>query len=62
MLIPKIVIVGLLGQSVISAMGGGLMLAIGLVITVVAVWISVALAARRAVRGEPDLQKVGPAA
>ncbi len=60
--IPKIVIVGLLGQSVISAMGGGLMLAIGLVITVVAVWISVALAARRAVRGEPDLQKPTDAA
>lgn len=55
--IPKILIVALLGQSVLSAMGGGVMLAIGLGITVVAVWISVALAARRAVRGEPALQK-----
>jgi uncharacterized membrane protein YdjX (TVP38/TMEM64 family) len=55
--IPKILIVALLGQSVLSAMGGGLMLAIGIVITVVAIWISVALAARRAVRGETALQK-----
>ena len=55
--IPKILIVALLGESVMSAMGGGLMLAIGLVVTVMAVWISVALAARKAVRGEPDLQK-----
>ncbi|MEZ6031132.1 MAG: VTT domain-containing protein [Hyphomonadaceae bacterium] len=56
--IPKILIVALLGQSVLSAMGGGLMLAVGLGVTVVAVWISVALAARKAVRGEPALQKV----
>ena len=28
-----------------------------IVIAVVALWIAVALAARRAVRGEPDLQK-----
>jgi uncharacterized membrane protein YdjX (TVP38/TMEM64 family) len=55
--IPKILIVALLGQSVLSAMGGGLMLAIGLGVTVVAVWISVALAARKAVRGEEALQK-----
>ncbi len=55
--IPKILIVALLGQSVLSAMGGGLMLAIGGGITVVAIWISVALAARRAVNDEPDLQK-----
>jgi uncharacterized membrane protein YdjX (TVP38/TMEM64 family) len=55
--IPKILIVALLGQSVMSAMGGGLMLAVGGVITVVAIWIAVALAARRAVRGEPDLQR-----
>ena len=33
--IPKILIVALLGQSVLSAMGGGLMLAIGGGITVV---------------------------
>jgi uncharacterized membrane protein YdjX (TVP38/TMEM64 family) len=55
--IPKILIVALLGQSVLSAMAGGIALAVGGVITVVAIWISVALAARRAVRGEPDLQK-----
>ncbi len=55
--IPKILIVALLGQSVLSAMGGGIALAVGGVITVVAIWISVALAARKAVRGEPALQK-----
>jgi len=55
--IPKILIVSLLGQSVLSAMGGSLALAIGAVITVVAIWISVALAARRAVNDEPALQK-----
>lgn len=60
--IPKILIVALLGQSVLSAMGGGIALAIGGVITVVAIWISVALAARRAVRGEPALQKTDEAA
>jgi uncharacterized membrane protein YdjX (TVP38/TMEM64 family) len=55
--IPKILIVALLGQSVLSAMGGGIALAVGGVITVVAIWISVALAARRAVNDEPALQK-----
>lgn len=55
--IPKILIVALLGQSVLSAMGGGIALAVGGVITVVAIWISVALAARRAVNNEPALQK-----
>ena len=38
-------------------MGGGIVLAVGGVITVVAIWISVALAARRAVNDEPALQK-----
>ena len=55
--IPKILIVALLGQSVLSAVGGGIALAVGGVITVVAIWISVALAARRAVNEEPALQK-----
>ena len=55
--IPKILIVALLGQSVLSAMGGGIVLAVGGVVTVVAIWISVALAARRAVNDEPALQK-----
>lgn len=53
--IPKIVIVALLGQSVMSAMAGGIMLAISGVIAVVAIWITVALAARKAVRGEEEL-------
>jgi uncharacterized membrane protein YdjX (TVP38/TMEM64 family) len=55
--IPKIVIVAILGQSVMSAMAGGIMLAISLVFVVVTIWVSVAVAARRAVRGEPALQK-----
>lgn len=50
--IPKTAIVALLGQSVLSAMGGGLMLAIGVAITVIGVWISVALGARRLVQEE----------
>ncbi len=50
--IPKTLIVALLGQSVLSAMGGGLMLAMGVAIAVVGIWITVALAARRAVRAE----------
>lgn len=58
--IPKILIVALLGQSVLSAMGGGIALAVGGVITVVAIWISVALAARRAVNEEPALQTDAP--
>lgn len=53
--IPKTAIVALLGQSVRSAMGGGLFLAIGVAITVVGIWLSVALAARRAVHDEPKL-------
>ena len=52
--VPKTAIVALLGHSVVSAMGGGIFLAIGLAITVVGIWLSVALAARRAVRDEPD--------
>ncbi len=50
--IPKTAIVALLGQSVLSAMGGGIILAIGVAVTVIGIWISVALAARRAVREE----------
>lgn len=52
--LPKILIVTLLGQSVMSAMGGTMALAIGLAIGVIALWIAVALAARRAVRAETD--------
>jgi uncharacterized membrane protein YdjX (TVP38/TMEM64 family) len=48
---PKILIVALLGQSVLSALGGGFLLAVGAVIAVAGVWITVALAARKAVRG-----------
>ena len=54
--IPKTLIVALLGQSVMSAMGGGIVLAVGGVVAVVSIWIVVALAARRAVQGEPDLK------
>ncbi len=54
--IPKTLIVALLGQSVMSAMGGGIVLAVGGVIAVVSIWIVVALAARKAVQGEPDLK------
>ncbi|MEZ5937809.1 MAG: TVP38/TMEM64 family protein [Hyphomonadaceae bacterium] len=55
--VPKTAIVALLGQSVLSAMGGGVMLAIGVMISVVGIWVTVALAARRAVRGEPADQE-----
>lgn len=54
--LPKTLIVALLGQSVMSAMGGGLIVAVGGVIAIVSIWIVVALAARKAVQGEPDLQ------
>jgi uncharacterized membrane protein YdjX (TVP38/TMEM64 family) len=59
--IPKLLIVAILGQSVMTAMGGSIMLAVGGAITVVAVGISVALAARKAVHDEPALQKPGEA-
>jgi uncharacterized membrane protein YdjX (TVP38/TMEM64 family) len=52
--IPKIGIVALLGQSVLSAMGGGVILGLGVAVTVVGIWITVAVVARRAVRGEND--------
>jgi len=60
--LPKTLIVALLGQSVMSAMGGGLVLALGGVVAVASIWIFVALAARKAVRGEPDLQAEDAAA
>jgi uncharacterized membrane protein YdjX (TVP38/TMEM64 family) len=52
--VPKIAIVAIFGQSVLAAMGGGVLLAVGGAIAVVGIWITVALAARRAVRGEKD--------
>lgn len=52
--IPKTAIVALLGQSVLSAMGGGILLAVGVAISVVGIWISVALAARRAVHDDAE--------
>jgi uncharacterized membrane protein YdjX (TVP38/TMEM64 family) len=53
--IPKILIVALFGQSVLSAMGGGVALAVGAAIAVAGISITVALAARKVVRGEqPD--------
>jgi uncharacterized membrane protein YdjX (TVP38/TMEM64 family) len=52
---PKILIVALFGQSVLSAMGGGLALAIGAAIAVAGISITVALAARKVLRGrQPD--------
>jgi uncharacterized membrane protein YdjX (TVP38/TMEM64 family) len=55
--LPKLLMVALLGEAVSTAMGGSIMLAVGGVVTVVAIGIGVALAARKAVRGEPALQK-----
>jgi uncharacterized membrane protein YdjX (TVP38/TMEM64 family) len=52
--IPKIALVAIFGQSILSAMGGGVMLAVGGVIAVLGIWITVALAARKAVQGEGD--------
>ncbi len=52
--VPKIAIVALLGQSVLSAMGGGVLLGAGIAIAVVGVWITFALAARQAVRGDDE--------
>lgn len=53
--IPKTAIVALLGQSVKSAMGGAMMIAVGVVAAVAAIWIIVTLIARKAVRGgRPD--------
>lgn len=50
--IPKIAIVALLGQSVDSALGGGLTLGIGAAIAVIVIWVTVTLMARKAVQGE----------
>ncbi|MDZ4762150.1 MAG: TVP38/TMEM64 family protein [Alphaproteobacteria bacterium] len=50
--IPKTAIVALLGQSALSAVGGAPVLAAGIAFTVLGVWVTVALAARKAVRGE----------
>ncbi|MBI1340254.1 TVP38/TMEM64 family protein [bacterium] len=57
--IPKTLIVALLGQSALSAMGGGVGLALGVVIAVVGIWITVALAARKAVRDGPAAEQAG---
>lgn len=50
--IPKTAIVALFGQAVLSAMGGALVLAAGVAIAIVGIWITVVLAARKAVREE----------
>lgn len=50
--IPKTLIVALFGQAVMSAMGGGMVLAGGVVVAIVGIWLTVALAARKAVGGE----------
>jgi uncharacterized membrane protein YdjX (TVP38/TMEM64 family) len=50
--IPKTLIVALFGQAVMSAMGGGMILAAGVVFAIVGIWLSVALAARKAAESE----------
>jgi uncharacterized membrane protein YdjX (TVP38/TMEM64 family) len=50
--VPKVAIVALLGQSVDSALGGGFALGLGAAIAVIGIWVTVALAARKAVRGD----------
>jgi uncharacterized membrane protein YdjX (TVP38/TMEM64 family) len=52
--VPKTLIVALLGQSVLELMGGGVVVGIVAAVAVVGIWITVALVARRAVRGEAD--------
>lgn len=52
--VPKIAVVALLGQSVLSAIGGAVGLAIGGVLAVVGTWIAIALAARKAVHEDDD--------
>jgi uncharacterized membrane protein YdjX (TVP38/TMEM64 family) len=52
--VPKILIVALLGQSVLELMGGGVVFGIVAAVVVVGIWITVALVARRAVRGDDE--------
>lgn len=53
--IPKTAVVAALGQSVMSAMNGAMMIAIGIGAVVVAIWLVFTLMARKAVRaGRPD--------
>jgi uncharacterized membrane protein YdjX (TVP38/TMEM64 family) len=60
--IPKIAVVALLGQSVLSAISGGVAIAIAAATAVAGVWIVMALAARKAVRGEEEAPAAQPAA
>ncbi len=57
--IPKTAIVALLGQSVGSALSGGMIAAIALAAAVVGIWLMVALAARKAVRADEEPAAVG---
>jgi uncharacterized membrane protein YdjX (TVP38/TMEM64 family) len=52
--IPKTAVVALLGHSALSALGGAPFLAFGLAVSVIGIWLTVALAARKAVRGGED--------
>jgi uncharacterized membrane protein YdjX (TVP38/TMEM64 family) len=52
--IPKILVVALLGQSLLSAISGAVGLAIGGVLAVVGTWIAIALAARKAVHKDDE--------
>jgi uncharacterized membrane protein YdjX (TVP38/TMEM64 family) len=53
---PKLLIVALFGQAVLSALGGGVTLAIVGVVAVVGVWLTVALMARKAVQDGEQVQ------
>jgi uncharacterized membrane protein YdjX (TVP38/TMEM64 family) len=58
--IPKILVVALLGQSLLSAISGAVGLAIGGVLAVVGTWIAIALMARKAVHEDDENDKDGP--
>jgi uncharacterized membrane protein YdjX (TVP38/TMEM64 family) len=57
--IPKILIVALLGQSVLSAMGGGVTIAVATVVLVVGFWITTVIFARKAVHEDDDKPAAG---
>ena len=52
----------LLGQSVLSAMGGGVIMGLGIGATVIGIWVTMAVMARRAVRGENEADEEKSAA
>lgn len=52
--VPKTLMVALFGQSMIRLLGGGVVTGVLLAALVVGAWITIALAARKAVRGEGE--------